>query len=573
MAANLELIITATDKASGTLKSLDSHGSKLGSTFSTLGKAAAVGAGAGIVALGGFLASSVKEAIEAQKVQAQLDAVLKSTGGAAGVTAKQLQEMAAGFQRTTRFSDEAVLSMQSVLLTFTGIKGKNFEGATEAILNLSTAMGQDLQTSAVQVGKALNDPIAGVGSLRRIGVQLTDSQEELIKSMVAVGDTAGAQRVILKELETQFGGSAKAAGETFAGRLDRLKNALGEVQERVGFALLPILTELAEFMAKNLPPAIEAVEEAAREVGTYFDQHLQPILEDIFSFIKDEALPPLQQFAERFEDFAGKKALIGGALAAVAIGFGAIAIAAGAAAVSVIAATWPILAITAAAAALVTGLIILDEKTGLVTATFNYLTEVAKVLWEWIGPQLTGAATTLKQGWENDLLPILKTVGGYLEEHLGPILEDVLGWLRAHPEAGAIAAGGILLLVAPWAAVLAGMVAVLAMWDKLKIKAFVAINQMVDAINIFVRAWNSIADKEFLGIKLGPHLPEQQGINIGQAVGASGQGMGQNIGQSPINDINQRVAGGVTVNFNSFVPAGPAEMQRAKIFVEQVMRS
>ena len=139
-----------------------------------------VAAGFGIAAVKAVTDAFIRQ----EDAIAQLDARLKSTGNAAGFTSKQLQGMAASLQGVTRFGDEAIIEMQSLLLTFTEIGGDTFTDATEAILNVSTAMGQDLQTAAIQVGKALNDPILGVTALARSGIQFTQSQKDTIKSLV-----------------------------------------------------------------------------------------------------------------------------------------------------------------------------------------------------------------------------------------------------------------------------------------------------------------------------------------------------------------------------------------------------
>ena len=85
-----------------------------------------------------------------------------------------------------------------------------FDRAELASVNLSARLGQDLQSSAIQVGKALNDPIKGVTALQRVGVSFTAQQREQIKAMVEAGNVAGAQGIILGELEKQFGGAAEA---------------------------------------------------------------------------------------------------------------------------------------------------------------------------------------------------------------------------------------------------------------------------------------------------------------------------------------------------------------------------
>lgn len=210
---------------------------------------------AGIAALGAGIVSSIGQAMEAQDGLAQLNAVIESTGGAAGITAERVQAIALGLQDVTRFSDDAILSGQNMLLTFTNIGSDVFPMATEAMLNLSQAMGTDPQQAAIQLGKALNDPIDGVTALRRVGVMLTDAQEATIEKMVALGDVAGAQKVILAELETEFGGLAVAAGETAAGKLDIFWNKLGEVQEKIGGAFLPAIGQLADQISKGLDSA------------------------------------------------------------------------------------------------------------------------------------------------------------------------------------------------------------------------------------------------------------------------------------------------------------------------------
>lgn len=172
--------------------------------------------------------------IAQERALADVEARIRSTGGAAGFTTQELAQMAGEFQRMTTFGDEAILDMQSVLLTFTRIRGSEFQGATQAILDLATAMNMDLRSAAQQVGRALNDPIAGLSALSRSGIQFSNDQRALIRSLVQMGDVAGAQRVILRELETQFGGAAEAARNTFAGALAGLRNAFGDLLEADG---------------------------------------------------------------------------------------------------------------------------------------------------------------------------------------------------------------------------------------------------------------------------------------------------------------------------------------------------
>jgi hypothetical protein len=107
---------------------------------------------------------------------------------------------------------------------------------------MSAALGQDLQGSIIMIGKALNDPIQGVTALRRVGVSFTQSQMEMIQSLVDSNQTLEAQKLILGELQTEFGGAAEAMGDTFTGQVNKLKVAFGNLGEAIGTKMLPGIT-------------------------------------------------------------------------------------------------------------------------------------------------------------------------------------------------------------------------------------------------------------------------------------------------------------------------------------------
>lgn len=193
-----------------------------------------------------FLKTSVNRFVEQERVEAQLAQTLKSTSYAAGLTSQELKNMATSLQGLTTYGDEAVISAENLLLTFTNIGKDVFPDALETVLDMSTALGQDLKSSSIQLGKALQDPILGVTALRRVGVNFNEAQAEMIKQMVKTGKTSEAQLYILKELQTEFGGSARAARDTFGGSLKALQNNLGDMQEKLGEAIIPLLHDLVE---------------------------------------------------------------------------------------------------------------------------------------------------------------------------------------------------------------------------------------------------------------------------------------------------------------------------------------
>lgn len=236
------------------------------------GKLATVGAGmsaaitAPVVALGVHLLQGSQDAAAAA---AQVNAALSSMGGASGKTAEELSATAEALRNLTGIDDDEILkSVTANLLTFGNVAGDTFDRAQRAILDISARMGGDLQSATMMVGKALNDPIAGLAALRRVGIQFTAEQENQIKAMQGVGDMAGAQAIMLKELERQFGGSAEAAAK--ADIFTPLKTAMMDLEgafepliRNVAVPLVEALAGIARAFA-NLPaPAQQFIAVAA----------------------------------------------------------------------------------------------------------------------------------------------------------------------------------------------------------------------------------------------------------------------------------------------------------------------
>lgn len=195
-----------------------------------------------------------------------LEAVLKSTRGAAGLTAKEIQGMASSLQQVTNFEDDTILRGQNLLLTFTRIGKDVFPQTTEAMLNLSTAMRTDVQSAAIQLGKALNDPVEGISALTRVGVSFTDEQKNMIQAMAESGNVAGAQKLILQELETEFGGLARATADTRT----QMGNSFGEIKEEIGKTLLPAFDAAAKAVLpilQNINEWIVANPELVKTIG------------------------------------------------------------------------------------------------------------------------------------------------------------------------------------------------------------------------------------------------------------------------------------------------------------------
>jgi murein DD-endopeptidase MepM/ murein hydrolase activator NlpD len=225
----------------------------------------------------------IEDAQESAKISRITAQVIESTGGAAKVTAGQVDKLSQALSNKTAVDDELVQTGANLLLTFKNVRneaGKGndiFNRATEAALDLSAAGFGSVESSAKMLGKALNDPIAGLTALKKAGVTFTDAQKEQIKTLVEAGDILGAQGIIMDEVASQVGGAAEAA----AGPMDKLKTIMGNLGEQVGTLLLPYLEDFAEWMIAEGVPKIQ------RMIGTFRDEWI-PVIQDLVkSFVED----------------------------------------------------------------------------------------------------------------------------------------------------------------------------------------------------------------------------------------------------------------------------------------------
>jgi hypothetical protein len=212
-------------------------------------------------AVTGFMKGAIAEAEDSQKKARVTAALIKSTGGAAKVTAKQIDTYATSLSNVTGIDDEVIAGAENVLLTFKNVRNETGKGndifarATKAGADLSAVMGTDLNSSALQLGKALNDPTAGVAKLTRSGVTFTEEQKKMIKTLQDSGDILGAQKIILGEVEGEFGGAAAAS----ATATQRMATGWSNFKEAVGTAVLPVFEKIVGYLVDTALPAISGV--------------------------------------------------------------------------------------------------------------------------------------------------------------------------------------------------------------------------------------------------------------------------------------------------------------------------
>jgi hypothetical protein len=253
--------------------------SDVGNGFKSMAGKLAIGA----LAIGGVAAgftSLIRAAEESAVVQATTEQIIKSTGGAAKVTADQVSELSRRLSEQMGVDDELIQKSTNLLLTFKNVKNEG-EGLS-AILDRATVASQDLaaagfgdaESAAKMLGKALNDPTKGLTALSRAGVTFTQGQKDQVAALVASNNMFEAQNLIMGEVESQVGGVATATA-TATGRLSVM---MGNMQEDLGAALLPFLSALADGLGPALQELTPAFSTVAGVIGGIFTTAVKVLL-------------------------------------------------------------------------------------------------------------------------------------------------------------------------------------------------------------------------------------------------------------------------------------------------------
>lgn len=210
-------------------------------------------------------------AVSSAKEDAKLEAVLESTGYKAGLTARQLDDLATSMSKASGVDDELIKGAEAVMLTFTQIGGEVFPQAMQSASDMAAVLGGDLQGKVTMIGKAMND-FTGYTALKRAGVSFTEEQIKQIKNFKDANDLMGYQKLILNELATEYGGAAKAINDAGDGS-ENLKIASENLNEEIGKRFIPatrmwneLWTKVFDNWTKGVSHA-NAQNEAMRKLG------------------------------------------------------------------------------------------------------------------------------------------------------------------------------------------------------------------------------------------------------------------------------------------------------------------
>lgn len=259
--ADAKVIITAQseldkglNKAKYQLQDFSKAASTVGNSISSIiskhaGIAALVGS---VAALGAAAKKCADEYLGAARENDRFEATMKNLTKTTGVSAREVQSLADKYEILTFHTAEQIQAAGQLLLATGEISKEAFPRALEATMDLAEAMGQDLSSAASSLQKALAEPESGLKALRTAGINFSDSEEELIKSLIESNKKLEAQELILQKVEERYAGVAKAVADTPVGKLDAIKDTWGALKENIGEGIINSLDDVFSWILTQL---------------------------------------------------------------------------------------------------------------------------------------------------------------------------------------------------------------------------------------------------------------------------------------------------------------------------------
>jgi hypothetical protein len=213
-------------------------------------KKAMLPAVAAVGAFGGFMVNAARGAEDARIANEKLGSVLGTMGF--GDATKRVSAYAESLEKTIAVDADVIKATQTKLATFSNLSktvrtaGGAFDRATKAALDMASAGFGTAEGNAVQLGKALQNPIKGITALAKSGIDFTEQEKEKIKALTESGNLLEAQNMILQAVEKQVGGTAENSASSF----DKMKFALAGVSDTFGDMLLPVIDAIAPKLAQ-----------------------------------------------------------------------------------------------------------------------------------------------------------------------------------------------------------------------------------------------------------------------------------------------------------------------------------
>ena len=188
----------------------------------------------GALALAGALTLATRAAMKQEDAQFLLMAALKISGEYTKELEERFKAFAASVQQATVYGDEEILALMQLQKSL-GVTADKLELAAKQAIGLATATGRDIRSMAMYIALAQQGEFT---MLRRY-----------IPALRATTDETEQLEIITRVCAEGFK-LAEERAKTASGALRQMWNAVGDVAEVIGGALLPVVKDTAKGVKK-----------------------------------------------------------------------------------------------------------------------------------------------------------------------------------------------------------------------------------------------------------------------------------------------------------------------------------
>jgi len=210
----------------------------------------AAGVAVGMAGMAVAIKAATKAAMEQETAETKLKGALLATGTYTEKLNKSWLTYANELQEVTMYGDDATISAMGMIQQFGKLNDEQMKKLIPNVMDLSTALGIDLNAAAQLVGKTLGGT---TNMLARYGVQvdMSGTQSEKLASLTDA-------------LTAKFGGQAALMRGTFSGALFGVKNAYGEIIEELGNLIIK---------SDNSVPSLKKLENAFLRLSSFIGRN------------------------------------------------------------------------------------------------------------------------------------------------------------------------------------------------------------------------------------------------------------------------------------------------------------
>lgn len=230
--ATATLVVEIVSDVKKATSGLDEVASRTDKMKAGLATAAKVATGV-LLGLGAAAVKAGQAAAEDAQGQALLAKSLTNSTGATKAQIASVEDWIGSMSLATGVADDQLRPALATLARATGDTAKS-QDALKVALDVAAATGRDVESVSDAIAKGYAGQTTALGRL----------VPGLSKATLASGD----MNAVMEELKAKTGGSAAAAADTAAGKMQRMTVAFNEAKESIGAGMLPVMSKFATIM-------------------------------------------------------------------------------------------------------------------------------------------------------------------------------------------------------------------------------------------------------------------------------------------------------------------------------------